>query len=104
MCCERGFHLSKFVRPCLPCRVLEMDVSQGLMTVEYHRSRLSVRVDLVGDLGRFRRSALFQFLGELELGQDGSVGVLRNALQSHVLLRCASNSEFQYSTATNFRT
>jgi hypothetical protein len=71
---ESIFRSSQLVYPCLPCRVVEMDVSQGLMTVEYHSSRLSVRLDLVGDLGRFRRSGLFQFLGELELSREGSVG------------------------------
>jgi hypothetical protein len=48
-------------------------VSQGIMTVAYHGSQLTLRTDLVGDIGRFRRSSLFQFLGELELGQDGKV-------------------------------
>jgi hypothetical protein len=53
--------------------VAEVDARMGRLIIEYHGARLAVGCGMLGDMGIFRRSALFQFLGELSVEPSSEV-------------------------------
>jgi hypothetical protein len=54
-------------------RVESVDARESRVVIGYHGARLAVSTELLPDVGAFKTSALFQFVGELTVEAQGEV-------------------------------